>query len=84
MAEAQRAYGDGYVGALPPLELATLRGFKEGKIEPKDPFSFANGAWVPWYTQHKVSAVSGVARRFEHAAILGPLRSGRDELAGDE
>jgi DUF1680 family protein len=56
MAEAQRSYGDGYVGALPPAELETLRGLKHGKLEPRDPFSFRNGAWVPWYTQHKVLA----------------------------
>lgn len=56
MAEAQKAYGDGYVGALPPLELGTLRGFREGRVEPENPFSFANGAWVPWYTQHKILA----------------------------
>lgn len=56
MAEAQRAYGDGYVGALPELELKTMRGFKEGHIEPANGFFFANGAWVPWYTQHKILA----------------------------
>ena len=56
MAEAQRAYGDGYVGALPELELSTMRGFKQGKVEVKGAFNFANGAWVPWYTQHKVLA----------------------------
>jgi DUF1680 family protein len=56
MAEAQRAYGDGYIGALPELELSTLRGFKQGKVEVKDAFNFKNGAWVPWYTQHKVLA----------------------------
>jgi DUF1680 family protein len=56
MAEAQRAYGDGYVGALPQLELTTMRGFKQGKVEIKDAFNFKDGAWVPWYTQHKVLA----------------------------
>lgn len=56
MAEAQRAYGDGYVGALPELELSTMRGFKQGKVEVKDAFTFKDGAWVPWYTQHKVLA----------------------------
>jgi len=56
MAEAQRAYGDGYVGALPEVELSTMRGFKQGKIEIKDAFTFKTGAWVPWYTQHKVLA----------------------------
>lgn len=56
MAVAQKAYGDGYVGALPQLELDTLRGFKEGRIAPGNPFFFENGAWVPWYTQHKILA----------------------------
>ncbi|MBL8266590.1 glycoside hydrolase family 127 protein [Steroidobacter sp.] len=56
MTEAQQAYGDGYVGALPELEIETLRGFKQGKVEIKDHFFFKNGAWVPWYTQHKVLA----------------------------
>lgn len=56
MSEAQRAYGDGYIGALPELELATMRGFKQGKVEVKDAFTFKGGAWVPWYTQHKVLA----------------------------
>jgi DUF1680 family protein len=49
MAECQEKYGDGYIGALPPKELAALRGLKDGKVDFK-------GAWVPWYTQHKVLA----------------------------
>ena len=56
MAECQQAYGDGYVGALPPLELQTIRGFKEGKVDIQGSFNFKGGAWVPWYTQHKVLA----------------------------
>src|SRR5215213_2378365 len=56
MAECQRAYGDGYVGALPPLELQTMRGFREGKVEVEGSFNFKGGAWVPWYTEHKVLA----------------------------
>ncbi|MFL6208580.1 MAG: beta-L-arabinofuranosidase domain-containing protein [Pyrinomonadaceae bacterium] len=56
MAECQQAYGDGYIGALPPLELATLRGFKAGKVETEGNFNFKGGAWVPWYTEHKVLA----------------------------
>ncbi|HEY5806399.1 MAG TPA: beta-L-arabinofuranosidase domain-containing protein, partial [Povalibacter sp.] len=56
MAECQRAYGDGYIGALPPTELAALRGLKEGKVAVKGAFNFANDAWVPWYTEHKVLA----------------------------
>jgi DUF1680 family protein len=54
MAVCQEAYGDGYIGALPPTELATLRGFRNGKIEMAGPFTFKSGAWVPWYTEHKV------------------------------
>jgi DUF1680 family protein len=54
MSECQRAYGDGYVGALPPTELETMRGFKAGKVETDGNFNFKGGAWVPWYTQHKV------------------------------
>jgi DUF1680 family protein len=56
MAECQRAYGDGYVGALPPPELETMRGFKAGRVEVEGSFNFKGGAWVPWYTQHKVLA----------------------------
>ena len=56
MAECQQRYGDGYVGALRPLELATLRGFEAGKLGVKDPFYFAGGGWVPWYTEHKILA----------------------------
>ena len=56
MATCQDAYGDGYVGALPPLELETLRGFKEGKLQLQGRFNFKGGAWVPWYTQHKILA----------------------------
>ncbi len=52
--ECQRAYGDGYVGALPPKELATLRGLRAGTVEPEGPHTFKGGSWVPWYTEHKV------------------------------
>jgi DUF1680 family protein len=54
MAECQKAYGDGYIGALPPLELQTMRNFREGIVETEGPFNFRGGAWVPWYTEHKV------------------------------
>jgi DUF1680 family protein len=54
MAECQQAYGDGYIGALPPLELEVLRGFKDGTVDVDGNFNFKGGAWVPWYTQHKV------------------------------
>jgi len=54
MALCQVLYGDGYIGALPPLELQTLRDFRKGIVELQGPHAFANGAWVPWYTEHKV------------------------------
>jgi DUF1680 family protein len=54
LALCQKAYGDGYVGALPPLELATLRGFGRGIVSLRDPESFTGGAWAPWYTEHKI------------------------------
>jgi len=56
MAECQKLYGDGYIGALPPLELNTLRGFKKGILELSGSFNFKGGAWVPWYTEHKILA----------------------------
>jgi DUF1680 family protein len=54
MAVCQAAYGDGYIGALPPLELQTLRNFRNGIVEPAGQSNFKGGAWVPWYTEHKV------------------------------
>ena len=54
MAVCQAAYGDGYIGALPPLELQTLRNLGRGIVELQNPGSFKGGAWVPWYTEHKV------------------------------
>jgi hypothetical protein len=54
MAECQVAYGDGYIGALPPLELQTLRNLKRGIVEVTAQHNFKGGAWVPWYTEHKV------------------------------
>ena len=54
MAVCQKAYGDGYVGALPPRELGTLRSLRTGRVEPEGPHTFKGGSWVPWYTQHKV------------------------------
>ncbi|MEZ5426813.1 MAG: glycoside hydrolase family 127 protein [Pyrinomonadaceae bacterium] len=56
MAECQKLYGDGYIGALPPLELETLRDFKKGKVDLDGNFNFKGGAWVPWYTEHKILA----------------------------
>jgi uncharacterized protein len=72
MAECQKAYGDGYIGALPPLELATLRGFRRGMIEPVGPHTFRGGAWVPWYTEHKV--LNGL----KDAWVLGGNAQARD------
>lgn len=54
MAECQKLYGDGYIGALPPLELETLRSFKTGQVNLDGNFNFKGGAWVPWYTEHKI------------------------------
>jgi DUF1680 family protein len=54
LALCQAAYGDGYVGCLPPLELATLRGFGRGIVRMRDSESFVGGAWAPWYTEHKI------------------------------
>jgi hypothetical protein len=54
MARCQEIYGDGYIGALPPVELQTMRDFKKGVVEPVLPCTFKGGAWVPWYTEHKV------------------------------
>lgn len=57
MAECQQKYGDGYIGALPPKELDALRSLASGKLEMDGGgFHFKGGAWVPWYTQHKVLA----------------------------
>lgn len=56
MAECQQRYGDGYIGALPPKELETLRNFKDGKVDVSGGSHFKNGAWVPWYTEHKILA----------------------------
>jgi len=55
MSLCQKAYGDGYIGALPPLELKTLRDLKYDVLEVKGG-GFKSGAWVPWYTEHKVLA----------------------------
>ena len=54
MATCQDAYGDGYIGALKPLELQTLRNFRFGIVEAGGAHFFKGGAWVPWYTEHKV------------------------------
>jgi DUF1680 family protein len=54
MARCQERYGDGYIGALPPIELQTMRNFKAGIVEPIGQSNFRGGAWVPWYTEHKV------------------------------
>ena len=54
LALCQAAGRDGYVGALPPLELNTLRDLGKGIVELSGPHSFRGGAWAPWYTEHKV------------------------------
>ena len=72
MAECQKLYGDGYIGALPPLELSTLRDFKKGIVQPASPFNFKGGAWVPWYTEHKVLA------GLKDAWVLGGNQQAKD------
>jgi DUF1680 family protein len=72
MAECQAAYGDGYIGALPPLELQTMRDFKNGIVDVGGGHNFRNGAWVPWYTEHKV--LNGL----KDAWILGGNLGARD------
>ena len=54
LALCQAAIGDGYVGALPPLELGTLRNLGKGIVELQGPHEFKGRAWAPWYTEHKV------------------------------
>jgi DUF1680 family protein len=72
MAECQKLYGDGYIGALPPLELKTLRDLKLGIVEVDGAHNFKGGAWVPWYTEHKV--LNGL----KDAWILGGSMQARD------
>jgi DUF1680 family protein len=72
MAECQAAYGDGYIGALPPLELQTMRDFKKGIVDVGGGHNFKNGAWVPWYTEHKV--LNGL----KDAWILGGNKQARE------
>jgi hypothetical protein len=68
MAEAQRAYGDGYVGALPSLELETLRALKEGSV-----------AWLPGTKGMKWLAVATLntitADRMGNGAAFTACRS---------
>jgi DUF1680 family protein len=54
LALCQAAYGDGYVGGLPPLEFKTIHDFRKGIVELQGQHTFKGGAWVPWYTEHKV------------------------------
>ncbi len=54
LAACQAAYGDGYVGGLPPNEFTTLHDMGKGLVEFQSPGNFKSGAWAPWYTVHKV------------------------------
>ena len=54
LAACQAGYGDGYVGGLPPLEFETIHNFGKGIVEIQGQHFFKGGAWVPWYTEHKV------------------------------
>jgi len=71
MAQCQALYGDGYIGALPPVELKTLRDLRLGIVQVKD-HSFTSGAWVPWYTEHKV------LKGLTDAWVLGQSTQARD------
>jgi uncharacterized protein len=71
MAQCQGLYGDGYIGALPPVELKTLRDLGQGIVQVKD-HSFTSGAWVPWYTEHKV------LKGLTDAWVLGQSTQARD------
>jgi DUF1680 family protein len=71
MAECQKAYGDGYIGALPPLELRVLRELRDGKLNVGGGFNFG-GAWVPWYTEHKILA------GLKDAWVLGGNKQAKD------
>jgi len=76
MAECQERYGDGYIGALPPKELETMRGFREGRVKAASPFNHEGGAWVPWYTQHKVLA------GLKDAWVLGGNAQAKEVMLG--
>ncbi len=52
LAEVQRAHGNGYVGAIPEGDRLWAE-IARGEIWQAEPFSL-NGAWVPWYTMHKI------------------------------
>lgn len=62
LAECQRARGTGYVGAI-PKEDSVFAEVRQGHIHSAG-FDL-NGAWVPWYTVHKVFA--GLLDAYEYA-----------------
>lgn len=65
---SQRANGNGYVGAIPNGK-KVFSEISRGDIRVK-PFDL-NGAWVPWYTTHKLFAgLLDVHRHFENAKAL--------------
>lgn len=53
LAECQRAHGDGYVGGI-PRGRTLWQAIATGQIDFQN-FSL-NGAWVPWYNEHKLFA----------------------------
>lgn len=53
LAECQKARTDGYVGGIPRGQ-TLWQAVREGKIDFQN-FSL-NGAWVPWYNEHKLFA----------------------------
>ena len=65
MAVCQAAYGDGYIGALPPLELRTLRAFKRGVVEPRDAATFQGAPGCPGTPSTRCSTGSRTPGRSE-------------------
>ncbi|GJM64213.1 glycoside hydrolase family 127 protein [Persicobacter diffluens] len=61
LAACQQAYGDGYVGGIPDQD-KLFSEIKAGNIY-SGGFDL-NGAWVPWYTMHKLFA--GLRHAYEY------------------
>ena len=71
LAECQQAGGDGYVGGIPGGR-TLWTAIAEAKIDFQN-FTL-NGAWVPWYNEHKLFA------GFRDAFVLGGNTQARDVL----
>lgn len=70
LAEVQQAHGNGYVGAIPEGERLWSE-IARGELWETKPFSL-NGAWVPWYTLHKLFA--GLLDAYWYAASQQALQ----------